>query len=134
MKWVISGKTLVTCALTCGLAGAAAALDLDEPAQRLEAYVKAVGDTSGAEVVTYGKSTVYAFVPGEKARPLFAIEIVGVSRYERIDGGYQRLHREVGYYTDLETGAVLERWYNPFTEREVDVIHIQNDPVNRERR
>jgi hypothetical protein len=131
MKLRVLQDMVTACGLVLTLAGPGQALDLEDPAERLEAYVKAVGDTSGREVVTYGKSTVYAFVPGEKARPLFAIEIVGVSRYERIDGGYQRLHREVGYYTDLKTGAVLERWYNPFTEREVDVIHIQNDPVNR---
>jgi len=122
---------LIATLLGTGMIAPLQALDLEDPRQRLEGYVKAVGDTSGDEVVTYGKSTVYAFMPGEKARALFAIEIVGVSRYEKIEGGYHRLHREVGYYTDLESGQVIERWYNPYTEREVDVIHIQNDPVNR---
>lgn len=106
-------------------------LDLGSPQGVLEAYVRANGDTSGKDRLTYGSTTVYAFVPGEKARPLFRLEVVGASRYEAVEGGYRRLHREVGYYTDLATGEVLKRWYNPFIEREVEVIPIQNDPVNR---
>ena len=42
-----------------------------------------------------------------------------------------RLHREIGYYTDLASGEVIKRWYNPWLQREVEVIPIQNDPVNR---
>lgn len=109
----------------------AAGVNLDDPAQLIEAYVRANGDTAGGERVTYATSVVYAFVPGEKARPLFSLEIVGVSRFERIDGGYARLHREVAYYTDLKTGAVLERWRNPYVARDVQVMPIRNDPVNR---
>jgi hypothetical protein len=121
----------IACAPFAPAATPRATLDLSDPAQLLEAYVRTNGDTSGREVTTYGHGTVYAMVPGEKPRTLFNLEVVGISRYERIDGGYLRLHREVGYYTDLATGAVLERWRNPYLDREVEVIPIQNDPVNR---
>ncbi len=114
------------------LASSSDALDLGTPEGVLEAYVRANGDTTGKDRLTYAAATVYAFVPGEKGRALFKLEVVGASRYERVEGGYRRLHREVGYYTDLATGEVLQRWYNPFTEREVEVIPIRNDPVNRE--
>jgi hypothetical protein len=119
-------------ALALGAGSAAVhALDLANPRERLDAYIRATGDTSGRESVTYGRATVYAHVPGAKPRALFNLEVVGVSRYEPIEDGYLRLHREIGYYTDLETGAVLERWRNPYLERDVEVIPIQNDPVNR---
>lgn len=112
-------------------AGKARHVDLADPAQRLEAYIRANGDTSGKPVVSYGTGTVYGYAPGEKPRPLFGLEVVGVSRYQKIDGGYLRLHREIGYYTDLASGEVIKRWYNPWLQREVEVIPIQNDPVNR---
>jgi hypothetical protein len=70
-------------------------------------------------------------VPGEKPRAVFGLEVVGMSRFEKIDGGYLRLHREIGYYTDLKTGEVIRRWFNPWLQREVEVLPIQNDPVNR---
>jgi hypothetical protein len=107
------------------------ALDLSDPAQQLEAYVRANGDTSGRASATWATGTVYGYVPGEKPRPLFGLEVFGMGRYQRIDGGYLRLSREVGYYTDLKTGAVLTRWFNPWLQRDVEVVPIQNDPVNR---
>jgi hypothetical protein len=106
-------------------------LDLADPRERLEAYIRAHGDTAGGETFWYAQGTVFGHVPGERPRPLFGLEVVGVSRFEPIEGGWLRLHREVGYYTDLATGQILERWHNPFTDRTVDVLHIQNDPVNR---
>lgn len=112
------------------LVGPARALDLSDPGELVEAYIKTVGDTSGKPSFTYAQVVVMAMRPGERGQKLFNLEVVGASRYLPIEGGYQRLHREVGLYTDLETGAVMDRWFNGYLDREVDVIHIQNDPVN----
>lgn len=109
---------------------AAQAYDLSKPEDLVEAYIKTVGDISGKETITYAKVVVMAMVPGERGRKLFALEVVGAGRYLPIDGGFQRLHREVGLYTDLGTGEVMSTWRNPFLDRDVEVIHIQNDPVN----
>lgn len=108
----------------------AAAYDLAKPEDLVEAYVKTVGDISGKESFTYAHAVVMSFVPGERGRKLFGLDVVGASRFLPIEGGFQRLHREVGLYTDLETGEVLATWSNPWLERDVEVIHIQNDPVN----
>jgi hypothetical protein len=126
---------LALCSLAAGAltapAQAAAKLDFAEPEQALDAYVRANGDTSGRPVATWATGTVYAYVPGERPRALFGLEVLGMSRFLKIEGGYQRLHKEVGYYTDLQTGKVIDRWFNPWLQREVEVVHIQNDPVNR---
>lgn len=108
-----------------------ATIDLAAPRERLEAYVRANGDTSGAPVATWASGRVYAYVPGEKPRALFGLEVLGMSRFQKIEGGYLRLHREIGFYTDLTTGEVLKTWKNPWLQRDVEVIPIQNDPVNR---
>jgi hypothetical protein len=64
--------------------------------------------------------------------PLFDLEGFGANRHIRQpDGTYQHLHREVGYYKDLRSGEIIERWANPMIGGEVvDVFHINNDPVN----
>ncbi|MEZ5475259.1 MAG: DUF1838 family protein [Steroidobacteraceae bacterium] len=111
--------------------GADKPIDLTDPVAQLDAYVRVVGDTSGKPYSGYAEGTVYAVVPGAKARPLFGVRVLGRGRFEKIDGGYQRLSREIGFYTDLKTGAILDSWYNPYLEREVEVVPIQNDPVNR---
>jgi hypothetical protein len=118
-------------ALVGSTAPAARELDLRDPAQQLDAYVRANGDTSGRPSATWATGTVYGYVPGEKPRALFGLAVLGMGRYQRIDDGFLRLSREVGYYTDLKSGAVLDRWFNPWLQREVRVVPIQNDPVNR---
>ena len=45
--------------------------------------------------------------------------------------GYRRLLREVGYYTDLATGKILEDMVNPLTGEKVKVVPVDNDPFNR---
>lgn len=104
--------------------------DLSDPEQLLDAYIRTVGDTSGTEVLLYASVVVIGMHPGEKGQKLFGLEVLGASRFLPIEDGYQRLHREVGLYTDLQTGEVLGRWDNPWSGESVEVIHIQNDPVN----
>lgn len=125
----LHGPAILLLAMLGG-AGPGIALDLGDPRQLVEAYVKTVGDTSGEESFTYASVVVMAMVPGQRGQKLFSLEVVGASRFLPIDGGYQRLHREVGLYTDLSTGEVMSTWRNPLLERDVEVIHIQNDPVN----
>jgi hypothetical protein len=137
-RLVAQVSRLLTSHALIGLVGAivaaganAAPIDLKDPGQLAEAYSRAFGDTSGRDVVSYGHGTVFGVVPGERGRPLFNLEVLSVARFEKVEGGYLRIHREIGFYTDLKTGAVIERWRNPYIDRDVEVIPIQNDPVNR---
>ena len=75
--------------------------DLSDPEQLLDAYIRTVGDTSGKEVLLYASVVVIGMHPGEKGQKLFGLEVLGASRFLPIEDGYQRLHREVGLYTDL---------------------------------
>lgn len=129
IKRFFIGMTMVICAIEIA-AAEDTSLDLGDPAKLLDAYIRTVGDTSGKASFTYASVVVMGMVPGEQGRKLFGLEVLGASRFLAVEGGYQRLHREVGLYTDLETGEVLGQWQNPWTEQSVDVIHIQNDPVN----
>jgi hypothetical protein len=105
-------------------------LDLDDPADLLDAYIKTVGDTSGKPVMVYAHSNIFAVMPGRKARHILSMHVVGSSRYEKIKGGYRRLLREVALYADPKTGQIIDAWDNPYVERSVKVYHVQNDPVN----
>lgn len=124
-------RLLTALLLSAFYAGAAQAYDLSNKAELLDAYIKTVGDTSGEEVVIFAKSKIMAIMPGEKGEPIMGMAVIGVRRYEKLADGYQRIQREVAYYTDLETGEILTEWTNPFTGRTVKVIPVLNDPVNR---
>jgi Protein of unknown function (DUF1838). len=46
------------------------------------------------------------------------------------DGSIRRLNKEVIFYTDSRTGQMIDEWTNPWTDEEVKVVHVANDPFN----
>ena len=90
------------------------------------------GDTApGKFVHGYATGIVHSVRAGEPVRPLFGFEVFsGLRVLQQPDGSWQRLCRELVFYTDLKTGAILEQWDNPFTGERVRVVDIANDPFN----
>lgn len=78
------------------------------------------------------KGRVFAVIGDDQViQPLFDLEGFGANRMIALgDARFQSLHREVGFYKDLRTGAIMESWKNPFIDEVVAVSHIHNDPVN----
>lgn len=90
----------------------------------LDAFIKAEGDQSGESTVTYGYGTLFSWFPNQANAPLVDTELCAVRRYRRVEGGWVRLHREVGLYRDHKTKEILQTWYNPYIERKVEVIDL----------
>lgn len=106
-------------------------IDFESARDNLTAYIKLIGDSSGRNIVGHYSGHVYAVEGGELVRPLFGFEGFGTGRYEpQPDGSYRNIWREVGYYKDLVTGKILEQWTNPWSGETLDVLPVQNDPVN----
>ncbi|WAC71956.1 DUF1838 family protein [Roseateles sp. SL47] len=85
------------------------------------------------------KKWVYGWVSGvvcgvrenEKVRPLMRFDVFSTIRVvRREDGSYQRLCRELVFYRDLKTGALMDEWDNPYTGERVKVVDVANDPYN----
>ncbi|MCB9571287.1 MAG: DUF1838 family protein [Kofleriaceae bacterium] len=85
--------------------------------------------TDGRDVVTSWRGQVYADVPGEAPRHLFAIVGMNVARCAEDADGWYLTSRELMLYLDPDTGAVLRRWHNPWTGVDVPVVHVANSPV-----
>ncbi len=108
--------------------------DLTTAYGNVEAYAKI---TSNLDM----KSTHYGWIdghvmgvaPGGPIRTFCGFRGLGVTRLIPLEGehGYRRLLREVVFYTDLETGEILEEMENPFTGEKVRVVPVANDPFNR---
>lgn len=108
----------------------AAPIDLDTPAGNLEGYIKARADTAGADVIFWTRGTIHSHIPDRKPRHLLGTEALTISRVERTDYGFAWYNREALFYTDPESGEVINEWYNPFIERTVPVFHLRNPYVN----
>jgi len=83
------------------------------------------------EKIGWYKGKAIGIVPGKKNLELCGFEGFSVTRLlPQEDGSYRKLLREVGFYTDLKTGEILENFENPYTGETVPVVPIANDPFN----
>ena len=109
-----------------------AALDLTKAEDNLTALAKMRCSLDPAvHVVTWWKGTIFAQVPGKAPSAIMGFEGYNICRMEPMeDGSWRFISRELSFYRDLKTGALIDTWDNPFNGRKVDVIHVANDPVN----
>jgi hypothetical protein len=106
-------------------------LDLNKSEDLLTAYVKVRGSLDPKEeTVVYDEGVIYAVIPNQPIRPVFKFQMYNIARFEKNDSGYTLITREMLAYEDLKTGAILNKWYNPFIKDSVEVLHVWNDPVN----
>lgn len=110
----------------------ASPLPLTDNLWNRDAYARLQGDLNfGQEKFGWYSGKVMGVRPGEKVRELFGFEGFSMTRLvDNGDGQYLKLLREVGFYTDLKTGEVMEEYANPYTGETVPVVHIANDPFN----
>jgi hypothetical protein len=119
-------------ALALGAASAAPALDLSKPEDSLIALVKMRCSMDPKEhVVTWWKGTIFAQLPGKAPSAIMGFEGYNICRMQpQDDGSWQFISRELSFYRDLKTGALIDAWDNPFTGKRNEVLHVANDPVN----
>lgn len=89
----------------------------------------------GEWAVHYWEGTVYSRIRGEKDRHLLDVAAMSMRQCKPFDDpikgpGSRSVNREIVFYLDPATRKVLDTWKNPFTGEEVEVIHVNNDPVN----
>ena len=111
--------------------GATRHLDLEQPWDNLEGYLKARSDISGEQSVTWRTGTVRSFIPGRKSRLLMLVHNLKCTRCYKDATGYEFLERECLIFSDPATQQPLTSWFNPFTERTVEVFQLQNASAGR---
>ncbi len=106
-------------------------LDLTTPRGNMIGAVRIWGNLKPVTKHGYYKGWLFAVRPDKKVETIMGFEGFSSCRMiEQEDGSYRRLNREVGYYTDLKTGEIIEEWYNPYIDETVQIVPIANDPYN----
>lgn len=126
---------LAPAAVLLALVAGAAELKLASVQDNLAAMRRIQCSLKDGETVTwYWNGFAYSRVPGEPDRQLFAVEGMNIRQCGPLngaqDGSFKMVTREVLLYKDAKTGAVLATWDNPWTGKQVKVVHVANDPVN----
>ena len=133
---MLHGTLALAWLLAAGGAASAQTLDLAVPADALAASRKLqCSQKDGAPIVYHWSGKVFSRVEGEPDRHLFNVEGMNVRACTTVSDpargqGYRQVSRELMFYLDPATGAVLKSWANPWTGKTVEVVHVANDPVN----
>jgi hypothetical protein len=115
---------------------AAPRLDLNNPDDALKAARKLDSSLEDGKPTTFAfQGNVLSRVPGEKDRLLFNFVAMNIRASKTLSEpgrgyGYRMVSRELLIYKDPKTKEVLRTWKNPWTGKEVEVVHVSNDPVN----
>ncbi len=103
-------------------------LDIDDPRENLYGFAKVWGTIGDKAVLSGYQGIQYAVIGSQRAVPLFGYAGFGNIR-NRInsDGTIRVMGKECGYFTDLETGEIIDHWDNPWTGERVEVFPFLND-------
>ena len=84
-------------------------IDFKDPLWTRDTYARIDADLDPAkEKCGWLKGKAYGVRDNEKVRPLFGVEGFSFVRTKRLeDGSVRRMLREIVFYRDLETGAIL---------------------------
>lgn len=103
-------------------------LDLTTESGRLTAIVKMRGTLSDSVSRGFVVGRYHGIVD-DQARPLFGVLAGTISRYQQVSDSEFRVRAlEVAYFTDLETGELLDDWRNPYTGETVSVPQTRMGP------
>jgi hypothetical protein len=101
---------------------------LDDPEQLLEAYQRLSGSLDDRLVIWWMSGTRYGVVDA-KATALYGMEVGMFHRwYRQPDGSFKAAFFELTYYSDLQTGALLRTFDNPYTGATNNVRHVRLGP------
>ena len=131
-------RAMIAAGLALLLAAPAAAQRLD-PAKPEDAFRMSTKQfcslKEGEVAVHYWEGTVYSRIRGEKDRHLFNVGAMSLRQckpfIDPVKGpGSRSVNSELMFYLDPVTNQLLRTWKNPWSGEEVEIVHVQNDPVN----
>lgn len=107
-------------------------VDFSNPQWNRDTYARIDGELDTTkQKVSRITGKVYGVRDNEKIRPLFKMDGFSVVRTLRLpDGNWRRVLKEIVFYRDIATGRIMESWHNPYTNEDVRVVPIANDPFN----
>ncbi len=105
-------------------------LDFRNPQDNLHALVKLRGDLAGKRVLLWYQGTGLAALPGRVPAPLYRVQgLIRSSWTPQTDGSFAFESYDLGFYGDLQTGAPLRTFENPFNGARAEPIHVHDGPA-----
>jgi len=133
--WMLSRRILLQSLMAAGLSGQrllaatdSGSANLQNPAQLLTAFMRLACSLDDRLVIWWMDGMRYGVVDAQ-AKLLFGMKVGMFHRFFRQpDGSFKLAMFELTYYTDLETGKLLDTFANPYTGATDTVRHVRLGP------
>ena len=128
LRGALAGLTMAALPVASGMGRRPQPLDLENDRDFLTAIAKMRGSTSDELVMGFVIGRYYGVVD-DRATPLFGVLAGTFSRYRQISAdAYRARSLEVAYFTDVDTGELIETFDNPYTGETVTVPQTRMGP------
>ena len=128
-KLLLAGSAVAATSMLPSAISAANQLDLNERWDRLDALAKLRGSVDGSMVMWWMKGTRYGVVD-DVVTPMFNMLIGSFVQLKPVpEKGYQLTMLELSYLADLESGAILDTFVNPYNDNVCEVPEQRLGPV-----
>ena len=118
-------------AASASAAGGGSPTGLDDPQQRLTTFMR-LGAALDDRLVIWWMTGIRYGVVDAICRPLHGMQVGMFHQFaKQADGTWRFAILELTYYTDLESGALLETYANPYTGDTNRVLHVRLGPTIR---
>ena len=108
--------------------GRASRLDFSKPQDRLRAFILMRGALDGRLVISWASARYYGVVD-DQVEPVYGVTSAVFARFRPLaDGGWETVNFELAWFTDPQTGVVVESFRNPYTGKLVKVPSGGNAP------
>jgi uncharacterized protein DUF1838 len=108
-------------------------LDFSDPYDNLYAFGKLWASYQDTPCFPAFDGVLFAMIGDQRLKPLFRYCGFGGFQAKIMPTGNVRLRgKEVGYFSDLATGDILQTWDNPWTGETVEVFNFLNDRIRGE--
>lgn len=109
------------------ISGPTRPLDLSDPREHLYGFAKMWGTVGPTPVISAYQGTQYAVIGKQRARPMFGFYgFANVRNVVNPDGSIKVMGKECGYFVDLDSGAIMDHWDNPWTGERVEIYDFIN--------
>lgn len=92
-----------------------------DPAERLHTMIRIMGRTDGGVAIRHSDGVLSAIIDQATTQILGISQQVFTRHRLNDDGSFDAVYLELVYFSDLQTGSVLETWNNPYTGKAVVV-------------
>ena len=104
-------------------------LDISDPIESNEAYVKLLGILEGGMVHYSLEGKIYSILPNKGPKPFVGFQAILKGVWQPLPNNtYSYSLFEVGFFADLETGIPIKKFVNPITSAENNLIRIKGGP------